>query len=84
MRGILFIFLLMLTGAGITAGQDTKVLFDFEDTADLAKWQLRGAKAEITAEHATHGKKAVKITYEAGDGLKTFMHESHKPKINLG
>jgi len=61
------------------AAAEETVLFDFEDPAELASWSqlklpdknARGAdeppvKIEFTAEGATHGKQALKLTFSGG------------------
>ena len=61
-----------------------KVMFDFESEAEISKFQARGAKAELSAEHATRGKKSVKLAYQPGEGFKVFMWDDERHPFSLG
>lgn len=73
-------FVLTLSSCALLLGTDTtsteKILFDFEDAADLKSWSSLevpdpkrkepAAKVELSTDHATAGKHSLKITFAGG------------------
>ncbi|RJP28766.1 MAG: hypothetical protein C4533_02970 [Candidatus Omnitrophota bacterium] len=54
--------------ANIPKAKDPLVICDFENSADLDKWNASKASVEISEEHPTSGKYSAKLTYEpSGD-----------------
>jgi hypothetical protein len=49
------------------AAKEAKMLFDFEDAGDLAKWEAAEADVSIVGDHATSGKSALKVTLKAAE-----------------
>ena len=66
-----------------TSDNKEQMVANFETALDLAQWKTNGSTAQLVEEHATRGAKAVKITYQPGAGLHTFMMELDGNKINL-
>ena len=61
-----------------------KVIFDFESEDELNRFRARGVRAELSDEHATRGKKSVKLTYLPGSGLGVFMWDDSRRPFDLG
>ncbi len=49
------------------AERASKMLFDFEDAGDAAKWEAANAETSVVAEHATLGKNALKVVLKPAD-----------------
>ncbi len=47
--------------------KDAKVLFNFEEAGELAKWDAADADIAVVADHATVGKGALKVTLKAAE-----------------
>ena len=69
MRRTIFVLAACAALAGFAWAQakETKVLFDFEDAGDAAKWEAATAETSIVADHATSGKSALKVVLKPGD-----------------
>ena len=68
-------FALAFTGlAQAPAKTEAKVLFDFENDADVAKWEAATADVSLSDEHATAGKKSLKVVLHKAEypGLTSY------------
>ena len=59
------------TVVGVAWSQDqpapaATVLFDFEDEADVKKWDAKNSEPSASTEHATSGKGSMKLTLKGG------------------
>ncbi|HYE08282.1 MAG TPA: hypothetical protein VEL07_22400 [Planctomycetota bacterium] len=53
-------FLLALIAAALPAAQE-HVLVSFEEEADLNRWEIQQGSAQISDQHATHGRRSLKV-----------------------
>jgi hypothetical protein len=51
-------------------------LADFETEAELSQWETGHVAASLSSQHATHGKRAARITFEPAEGSARFALEA--------
>jgi glycosyl hydrolase family 123 len=70
----------LLPGAGAGSPPPTRSgelwLADFETEHELSEWQADSVVATLASEHATHGQRAARITFEPAEGSARFALES--------
>lgn len=69
MRKTTWVLVMFAAFAGFAYSQvkEAKMLFDFEDAGDAAKWESANAETSVVADHATSNKSALKVTLKAAE-----------------